>query len=117
MRQHVLVVSTTYLGAPGKGDEGEVPVISHGFSDVCSSTDCRTDGWRNQVSSKHLLNYLADCYGDEGRGRSALPEGAVATDQTEALVPTKHSYREVEGGDDPHHTKRVPLLQQGMAGS
>ena len=103
-----------YPCAPRERQKGNSPVLGHRVSNLCSSADCSTDGWRDQVSGKYLLDYLSDGNGGERGGGSTLPESAVATDQTEAVVPTKDGHREVERRDDPNHTQWVPLLQKSM---
>ncbi len=60
---------------------------------------------------------LGDGDGDEGRGRGGLPDDSVATDDGESGVPAMDGTGEVEGGDDADGAQRIPLLQEGVAGS
>ena len=103
-----------YPCAPCERQKGNSPVLGHRVSNLRSSADCSTDGRRDRVSSEYLLDYLSDCDGGERGGGSTLPEGTVATDQTEAVVPTKDGHREIERRDDPDHTQWVPLLQKSV---
>jgi hypothetical protein len=113
--RHHLPHALPHPGGTGGGDEGDAAVGHHALGHAV-----RAHAEIEHASEPVLLHHpVADVlhgHGGEGSLVRGLPDHGVAADGGDGRVPGPHRNREVEGGDDPHHAQRMPLLVHAVEG-
>ena len=71
--------STVYLAAASEWEKIDVPVSSHGLSNLSSSTHVGTDSGRHIVGLQHSPHYLGYGYAGQWGAGSAFPGHKIAS--------------------------------------